>query len=193
MASMAPPVDAGVVDGAARGRGQRASCGRRGSGWRGRDRPCCGAAGTRRRRSRAGPCALSKMETRTLSVPKSTPATMLIVHTPSSAGQAGRPVLLVVVRRPSPGTASAASCTAAGYAWTGWRRRGARSRSRRCSAAAPAGCGISHHAGAAEGCQRIVGELALADVAARSCPSQSLVEKRAKLIGPAFTRPTQVP
>ena len=51
----------------------------------------------------------------------------------------------------------------------------------------------AHHARAAERIERIVGELAFADVAAGCCRSRSLVEKRAKLMGPAFTRPTQVP
>ena len=49
-----------------------------------------------------------------------------------------------------------------------------------------------HDAGAAEGLERVVGELAFADVAA-NLPVRSSVEKRQKLIGPAFTRPTQVP
>ena len=136
------------------------------------------------------PLALSKMETRTLRVPKSTPATMLMI-VPEKDG-------------PAPACRPLSDCrlrSSRGTAWrlraplptpgTGWRPRGARSRSRRCSAAALQ-VGDSHHAGAAEGVERIVGEFALAHVAV-DAPSRSLVEKRAKLIGLAFTRPTQVP
>ena len=96
-------------------------CGPHGSASRNPDLRACDGEGIRRAPSRAVRASLSTMETRTLRVPKSAPATRLIgASTSASPGTWWRPH---APRRPSS---------------RNWRRRDARTRFRRYTEAAPA-------------------------------------------------------
>ena len=58
------------------------ACGRRATAWRSRDRPRCRCSGYSATAEPSRPRSLSTIETRTLSVPKSTPATMAMFTSP---------------------------------------------------------------------------------------------------------------
>ncbi len=78
-------VHPGRLDRAPRGERQRVSSGRRGSASRGPGRSSSGGAGTRPRPIPAAPSRESTMDTRTLRVPKSTPATIMERAPPGQA------------------------------------------------------------------------------------------------------------
>ena len=80
------------------------ACGRRGSAWRGPDRLSAGAADTPPMPEPSRPRSLSTIETRTLSVPKSTPATIAIevsVPTRIEHGSGGLHYCCCVVHLPA--------------------------------------------------------------------------------------------
>ena len=161
IASTALPGTPGVGERLAASPRRAPPCGPRGSASRNRDRPCCGAAGTPPTPDPIRPRALSTIETRTERVPKSTPATMDI-EGPSAltrrrdaetqrkrmrtafsrlrvSASIGR---LSICANASPNRDTWCSLrTPPTPSRSGSRRRGARSRFRRCSAAGPAAAG----------------------------------------------------